>query len=133
MKLYVTDLDGTLLNEKAELSEYSRNELNRLLQTEKITFCTARSYGVTQKILDGVKWVLPCVVNNGAFIIDYKSGCIIEGAYIDNDIVKKILKLSEMLNLSCIILCMYENEEKMIYSNLNNAGIYEYIERQIAI
>ena len=130
MKLYVTDLDGTLLNEKAELSEYSRNELNRLLQTEKITFCTARSYGVTQKILDGVKWVLPCVVNNGAFIIDYKSGCIIEGAYIDNDIVKKILKLSEMLNLSCIILCMYENEEKMIYSNLNNAGIYEYIEQR---
>lgn len=130
MKLYVTDLDGTLLDDKAELSDYTRNELNRLLETKKITFFTARSYSVAERILEGVKWKLPCAVNNGAFIIDSKTGYIIEGFYLDNDIVNSILAVAEKLDLSCILLCMYKNEEKMIYSNLNNEGIYEYIRQR---
>ena len=61
------------------------------MQTEKIMFFTAISYGVTKKIVDGVNWALHCAVNNGAFIIGYKNGCIIEDAYFDDDIVKKCL------------------------------------------
>ncbi len=130
IQLYVTDLDGTLLNENAVLSKYSRDELNRLLKTEKITFFTARSYCAAKKILAEVNWNLPCVVNNGAFIVDYKTGDIMEGVYIDNRIVKRILSAAEKLKLSFIMMCMYRNEEKMIYSPLNNQGIYRYIEQR---
>ena len=42
--LYVTDLDGTLLNSNTQISEYSINTINRLVEQGMLfTYATARS------------------------------------------------------------------------------------------
>ena len=92
MKLYVTDLDGTLLDINAEISPESAEQLNRLLLEKNITFFTARSMSVVKKIFNEVKWKLPCVVNNGAFIVDYSTGNYISEQYIDEENVKDFIK-----------------------------------------
>lgn len=128
---YFTDLDGTLLNSAGELSEYSKRQLNNLLETKKISFFTARSYPVAKRLLDGVDWKFPCVVNNGAFIVDVQTGEILDAQYISNESVKLIIDAAARLRMSYILLCMYNNEEKMVYSELNNAGIEEFINQRM--
>lgn len=127
MKLYVTDLDGTLLDINAEISPESAEQLNRLLLEKNITFFTARSMSVVKKIFNEVKWKLPCVVNNGAFIVDYSTGNYISEQYIDEENVKEIIDKAKEMNISYIVLCMYQGIEKMIYSDINNEGIRTFI------
>ncbi|MBE5893454.1 MAG: hypothetical protein E7286_08775 [Lachnospiraceae bacterium] len=60
-QLFVTDLDGTLLNSKQKLSDYTVDTLNRLIaQGLPITFSTSRSFYTTSILLDRVHFV--CLV-----------------------------------------------------------------------
>ena len=78
--LYVTDLDGTLLNEKAELSDYTVKILSRLIGEGKtVTFATARTSATAFSIVRDVPFCLPAVLMNGVFIYDMASGeCLLK-------------------------------------------------------
>ena len=54
MELFVSDLDGTLLNKDQVISDYSKRELNRLINTGiNFAIATARSPATVSDILDG--------------------------------------------------------------------------------
>lgn len=73
--LYVTDLDGTLLQDDATLSPHARAELTRLLESGlNFTFATARSVVSARQILGDLPLRLPVVCANGAYLSDYHSG-----------------------------------------------------------
>lgn len=68
-KLYVTDLDGTLLNSQGEISEYSVQVLNHLIRRGVlITVASARSLASIKKILKNVNLTLPVVSFNGGYV-----------------------------------------------------------------
>ncbi|MCB1670780.1 MAG: HAD family hydrolase [Gammaproteobacteria bacterium] len=75
MTLYVSDLDGTLLNSNAELSKFSKDLLNELL-SDGMTFtvASARSISSIRQMLEGLALSLPVIEFNGAFISDLQSG-----------------------------------------------------------
>ena len=130
MKLYVTDLDGTLLNANAQISTEDANRINQILAKKNVTFFTARSISVVKKIFEEVEWKLPCVVNNGAFIYDYNSGKCIDERFIDNEDVRNIIEKAQEMNISYILLCEYQGTERMIYSELNNEGVQTFIDQR---
>lgn len=69
--LYISDLDGTLLNSNGRPSKFTIDTINSL--TEKglnFTFATARSISSAAKILKELKPKLPAVMMNGVFITD---------------------------------------------------------------
>jgi Cof subfamily protein (haloacid dehalogenase superfamily) len=73
--VYVTDLDGTLLNEDALLSERTREGLTALLaEGMKLTVATARNIVSMRPILEGLEIPLPVVDMNGAFVSDLRTG-----------------------------------------------------------
>ena len=74
MTLYVSDLDGTLLDPRAELSPLTRAGLVRLLD-EGLTFTVASARHVTSiaRILEGLPLRLPVNSSNGAYISDMAS------------------------------------------------------------
>lgn len=74
MTLYVSDLDGTLLDPRAELSPLTRAGLVRLLD-EGLTFTVASARHVTSiaRILEGLPLRLPVISSNGAYISDMAS------------------------------------------------------------
>lgn len=75
MKLYISDLDGTLLTNKGTLSGYSRNKLNELIYSGiHFTVASARSVVTMQKVIEGVRLNLPVIGFNGAFISDLQTG-----------------------------------------------------------
>lgn len=65
--LFVTDLDGTILDENARLPKPTEDKLNALIKSGAlITFATARSRESASEILSGVHYRLPIIAYNGA-------------------------------------------------------------------
>ena len=69
--LYISDLDGTLLNKAAVLSEYTTNSLNALMAKGlNFSIATARTLASIGNILDGLTLSSPMVLMNGVLIYD---------------------------------------------------------------
>ncbi len=72
--LYVSDLDGTLLNPSGHLSEYTVKTLNFLMDKGmNFTVATARSVSSAGGLLDGLNITLPCAMMNGVFLTELSS------------------------------------------------------------
>lgn len=67
--LYVSDLDGTLLNCNARLSDFTRKALDELISKGlPFTYASARSYVSAGSVLDGFEPKIPSIIYNGTFI-----------------------------------------------------------------
>ncbi len=75
MTLYVSDLDGTLLDRNGQLSQRSREGLTRLLdQGLLFTVASARHVSSIRSVLGDLPLRLPVISGNGACISDVRSG-----------------------------------------------------------
>ncbi len=69
--LYVTDLDGTLLNTGSRLSGFTRQAMEALGEHGVLwTYATARSFCSADPVLDGLAPPVPAVIYNGAMLFD---------------------------------------------------------------
>lgn len=69
--LYVTDLDGTLLNTQDQISEYSLQVINKLVERGMtFTYATARSLSSASIVTKGLTTNIPVIVYNGAFTLN---------------------------------------------------------------
>ena len=99
MELFVSDLDGTLLNKDQIISDYSKKELNRLIKTGvNFAIATARSPATVSEILDGIDIKTPVVLMNGVIIFDIEKKKYIDVKEIDKESVKDIIKILKEYN-----------------------------------
>lgn len=126
-KIYVTDLDGTLFNLKAEITEFCKETLTEFLENERLAFFTARSYHVARKKLGNIPFNVPCAVLNGCYIVDYLSGEVYQKNILDFMVVKQIIELALERNIIPIVICQCGQKEKMLYGDYYNSGYREYI------
>lgn len=69
--LYITDLDGTLLNKEAKVSKSSERILSSLIEDGLLfSYATARSLVTSSAITKNIPITLPVIVNNGVRAID---------------------------------------------------------------
>lgn len=74
-KIFVSDLDGTLLRSDGTLSDYSRDKLRKLLEAGmQFTVASARAWGEILPVLGDLPLMLPVIAINGAYLTDYKTG-----------------------------------------------------------
>ena len=74
-KMFVSDLDGTLLRSDGTLSDYSRKALTELLETGvHFTVASGRVWSEMTPILGGLPLQLPVIAINGAYLTDYSTG-----------------------------------------------------------
>ena len=74
MTLFVSDLDGTLLNNSAEVSKESAILLNKSIESGiNFTIATARTPATIVNILKDINIKLPIITMNGAAIYDIKN------------------------------------------------------------
>lgn len=75
MTLYVTDLDGTLLNGSAKLKPRAAELLNDLIENGTMfSYATARRFRTTGAIMRDVRLNLPVILMNGVFLCDPRTG-----------------------------------------------------------
>ena len=69
--LYISDLDGTLLNSDAQISQYTADTLNSLIEKGLLfSYATARSYITAGRITKDITARFPLILYNGAFVLD---------------------------------------------------------------
>ncbi|HNZ98150.1 HAD-IIB family hydrolase [Ruminococcus sp.] len=69
--LYLSDLDGTLLNSSQKTSEFTNKAINHLVSNGMIfSYATARSWSTASKVTSGINVSIPAIVYNGAFVVD---------------------------------------------------------------
>lgn len=82
--LYLTDLDGTLLNNSAAVSQTTAQILNKLIDKGMLfTVATARTYSTVIPMMKDVKLNLPLVLMNGVCIYDIVSSKTVDIKNID--------------------------------------------------
>lgn len=102
--LFVTDLDGTLLDTRAQLSDTTRDVLRRLL-ADGLPFSVATARGLPSmcEILADVPIRLPVVALNGAYIADLAAGEILDVQSFEEVEAAALVHLARSYGLSPVI------------------------------
>lgn len=131
MKLFVSDLDGTLLNSKAEVSENTRKILNDLIDNKglKFTVATARTPATAVPILDGIDINLPAVMMNGVLLYNIKEEKYLDIKGIDKNTVKKICDIFKVAHKDYFAYGIKDNTLVVYYRNMNRYEEKYYEER----
>lgn len=101
VKLIVSDMDGTLLNEKMMISKANADAI-REAEHQGIPFMVATGRGFTEAkpLLDEVGLSCPIITLNGAQVYD-ENGTILKTAGITKDTARNILSIIRDHNLYC--------------------------------
>lgn len=99
--LFISGLDGLLLDKKDTLSAFSKVELNRMIENGmKFTISTMRTPASIIEPMQEVKLQLPVIAMNGAVLYDMNIHSYIKVYIISKEVSNQIVKLieSEKLN-----------------------------------
>lgn len=128
--LFVSDLDGTLLNSDVKVSEKSKSIINSLIaKGMNFTVATARSLVSAKSIIDGLNLKLPVVVYNGTFTMIKDTGKIINSNYFESDDKDFIIENIKKFSLNPLVYSFVNNIEKVSYNkNFVNQGTSYYLD-----
>ena len=108
--LYISDLDGTLLNPDAEISVETAQVLNRLFREGvQFTVATARTLATTAQILTPVNIKLPIVLMNGAAIYDANTKKYIRTENLDHSKAVEIIETFQKYGLSPLMYTIHDD------------------------
>jgi 5-amino-6-(5-phospho-D-ribitylamino)uracil phosphatase len=93
-KIYISDLDGTLLNNRADISEFSFKRLSEMIADGlNFTVASARSAHTIRETIRDLPLRLPVIALNGAYISDYETGKHLLINEIDKNIVEELYQI----------------------------------------
>lgn len=91
-RLMVSDLDGTLLNEKGIVSKETAHAVKQVVKKGNIfAIATGRIYSQTEHVRDALGDEILCICSNGAVV--YENGNIISKHPLSKDSVEKLLNI----------------------------------------
>lgn len=126
--IYISDLDGTLLNDKAMLSSYTIDTIKQLnKQGVKFTIATARSLYSAVEFIEQLDLKYPCVLRNGTIIYDPIKKKIIKEYTLTYDVVKNIINDLLSLGINPIVHRRYEGKDTVEYTGAYNEGEKQYL------
>lgn len=134
MNLFVSDLDGTLLNSEITLSAGTIEKLNRLIDAGLLfTVATARSLDSASQILAPLNLRLPLVLFNGVFIYDPLAGRYLESRFVDSDMASDLVEFYEAHGIDPFVYTVDEyGQSSVFYKELKNYSEERYVNDRLA-
>lgn len=127
--LYVSDLDGTLLNTRDEISSHSLRIINGLIEKGmKFTYATARSLSSASVVAKGLSLHIPVIIYNGAFIREADTGKTLYSVGFSKEEQDFMEEFFKREGLSPLVYTFREGEEKVLWKpSYENEGIRRYL------
>ena len=130
--LYLSDLDGTLLNEGAVISAYGEEALRRLIESGlHFSIATARTAGTALSILRNIPFRLPIILMNGALIYDTREKVYVKANIIPTETAAQVLAVLRRHSATCLIYALQGNEVLNIHEADTSVYIREFCEERI--
>ena len=127
--LYVSDLDGTLLNKQDRINPESIRIINDLVSKGMLfTYATARSFSSASVVTRGLSTDIPVIVYNGAFILHPATGEILSREGFQKEEMKEIIEVMDRFDISPLVYSFVEDVEKVSWIvSRENEGIQRYL------
>ena len=114
--LFVTDLDGTLLNADSKVSENSVSMLNEAIDAGAlVSVATARTPATVCSLLEDIRFRLPLVVMTGAALWDPRTRRYIDTHFHNPQQVRRLLYIYRKHNLPTFIYTLGADHRLHIY------------------
>lgn len=114
--LFISDLDGTFLDPKGELTPFAADTINALTAAgANFTFATARSVYSAKPLMSPADIRIPCLLMNGVSLYDLRSERCISNEFIPVSASAEILRAFEKHGVHCfmyridhdVLICYY--------------------------
>lgn len=127
--VFISDLDGTLLDQSALLPEKSREILTRLIEAGlPLTIATARSWQSSRVALNGLQLKLPVVTYNGALILDPVSEQVIHAEIFNQQQKWELFERCKKLAGSPLVYARIDGKDHVSWQKgQETEGILQYI------
>jgi Cof subfamily protein (haloacid dehalogenase superfamily) len=131
--LYISDLDGTLLNNSAELSEHTTNTLNAMIARGlNFSVATARTPPSARRILTGLKLNSPAVLMNGVMIYDMAGERYIEVNEIKPESVCDVIRALKANGMTGLMYKLAGGEFIAYHESLETETLRDFVHERIA-
>lgn len=130
--LYVTDLDGTLLNTKDRINPESLRIINELVSRGMLfTYATARSLESACVVAEGLTLTSPVIVYNGAFIMRPDTKEIISSLFFTEEEAGFVRRILEQSQISPLVYSFVQGRERVSWNTAReNEGIKRYLSKR---
>ena len=127
--LFVTDLDGTLLNRQDRISPFSIRVINELVRKGMLfTYATARSLVSASKVTEGLSTQIPVIAYNGVFIFQPATGEILSREGFTDEERSRVKEKLEENRISPLVYSFVKGIEKVSWiPEHENEGIRRYL------
>jgi hydroxymethylpyrimidine pyrophosphatase-like HAD family hydrolase len=128
--LFISGLDDTLLHEKDDLSDYSRVELNRMLDDgANFTVSTMRTPASIMETMREIRLKLPVIAMDGAVLYDTKENKYLKTYVISNAMSKKLIQTIWSSGLSCYINVVVDDMLEIFYKETEDEFQRKFVEK----
>lgn len=116
--LFVSDMDGTILDDKSKISSRNLEAIHSFIKDGGLfTIATGRTVDSLGRYIGKLPVTVPVVLYNGAKLYDYESKSTIYESYVENEVkdtVKNFKNFDSTLGIE-----IYTEEKIFIYSSCN--------------
>ncbi len=126
--LYLTDLDGTFLNNKAAVSKRSKQIINLLSKNGVLfTIASARTYATVIPMFEGVTLPCPLVLMNGVCIFDSQKKQTISRKTISDITTKRVVDAFAKYQKNPMVYFEHDNSMLVEYRELLTKSQKDYV------
>lgn len=126
--LYITDLDGTFLNQNGEISNFSKETIEYLCSKGVLfTVATARTFATVVPMFRGITLSCPVVLMNGVCIYDIVQKKNLNVHKLNIETTKEIEKIFDKYNKNPMLYYEYDSKIRVEYKKLVNKEQETYI------
>ena len=123
-RLFVSDLDGTLLNSKAQVSDKTAQIINSEIERGlHFTISTARTPTTALKIVDKLNLNLPVMLMNGVLVYDIAKKQYIRTALMEESVVMILLGMVKTKGLDCFLYGLENNQFVAYYDSVESISL----------
>ena len=126
-QLFISDLDGTLLNQNAEISCETEKIINQLIGNGmNFSVATARTLASAGKILSGLNIRLPIILMNGVLIYNPLDKRYEVVNSLTEELRNEIQSNAKALNLDCFMYTIRDNSMMTYFENLSSNAMKSF-------
>ena len=131
--LYISDLDGTLLQPNVELSNKTKRILNELIdQGMLFSVATARTIATVRSILNDVAINMPIILMNGACVYDWNKKEYIKIEHLPQESKRFLLDIITKYQIKGFAYVIKDGNLSTYYTDITSKPMKDFYEERVS-